>query len=187
MGRHRLPSVLDKVRTVMAPEEISPGREGNVRQVFIEHIAGNVAGEERLPQVPDEAFHLDGVGRTQIRLDSVGRLGHHLLVDVRDHDASGGKNFDSCERVRPPERRPCHGRRCPPEDRRSTDLPGPLIGLTLPHPELASLQHLKSVVFREVRMKSSQSSGVSRGQCWSTRNRRAVRGVPSRRHSCIGA
>jgi hypothetical protein len=52
MGWHRLPSVLDKVRTVMVPEEISPSREGNRRQVFIEHIAGHVAGEERLPRSP---------------------------------------------------------------------------------------------------------------------------------------
>jgi hypothetical protein len=38
-------------------------------------------------------------------------------------------------------------------------------------------------VFRDVRMKNSRSSGVGRGQFFYTRNWRAVRGFPSRRHA----
>src|SRR6266446_6875634 len=42
-------------------------------------------------------------------------------------------------------------------------------------------------VFREVRRKNSRSSGVGRGQFLYTRNWRAVRGCPSRRHAAICA
>jgi hypothetical protein len=56
---------------------------------------------------------------------------------------------------------------------------------TIPHKRPCTTW--RAEVLREVRMNNSRSSGVGRGQFWSTVNRRVVRGVPSLRHTAIRA